>query len=48
MSDGKPLSSSVQVNVLHQGDSKTDPEYLKKKEFFDKLRVRGRLQMNPM
>ena len=46
MSDGKPSSRTVQANALQGNEGKTDPEYLKKKEFFDNLRVRGELYGN--
>ena len=48
MSDGKPLSRTVQANALQGSEGKTDPEYLKKKEFFENLRVRGELYRNPV
>ncbi|KAK8832919.1 hypothetical protein WA577_001737 [Blastocystis sp. JDR] len=48
MSDGKPLSRTVQANALQGSEGKTDPEYLKKKEFFDNLRVRVELKCNAL
>ena len=46
MSDAKLLSRSVQANAANGNETKADPEYLKKKEFFDSLRIRGVLSRN--